>query len=71
MNLTRGLVRTWVVLTALYLANELFSVRPHANPETSDWWSLMWIFGAPPAALAILLALVGWVVSGFRASGQN
>jgi len=71
VNITRGLVRVWIVLTGLYLANQFFSVQPQANHETSDWWSLMWIFGAPPVVLAIVLALLGWIVSGFRSDRPN
>ena len=71
MNITRGLVRTWIALTGLYVANEFFANKPQANKEISDWWSLMWIFAGPPVALAIILVLVGWIMSGFRAGSPN
>ena len=71
MNITAGLVRAWIVLTVLYLGNQLFFVTPWSDKATSDWGSLAWIFLLPPIAFAIALAALGWVLDGFRAKGPN
>jgi len=66
MNLTRGLVRTWIVLTVLYvLAQQLFhNPAPDLNPPF--WWTVLWIFVVPPVGLAVVLAALGWIIAGFR-----
>ena len=62
MNITRGLVRAWIVLTALYLLRTLFA----SSPQPSDWWSLVCVYLGPPIAFAVGLALLGWILDGFR-----
>jgi Na+/proline symporter len=69
VNIKRGLVRAWIVLTAFYVGNQLFFGRPWADSATSEWWALAWIFLLPPIAFAIALAALGWILDGFRVKG--
>jgi hypothetical protein len=65
MNLRKGLVRTWIVLTVLYIVAQIFN-SPGPDVNLADRWTVMWILVAPPAGLAVLLAALGWIISGFR-----
>jgi|HubBroStandDraft_3_1064219.scaffolds.fasta_scaffold279271_1 hypothetical protein len=69
MNVKKGLVRTWILLTILYVANVLFNNG--VTSEVRDWWSLLWIFLAPPLGLAVVLAGLGWVLAGFQQKTTN
>jgi hypothetical protein len=64
VNIKKGLARAWIVLTIFYVANVLFNNRP--TGEVRDWWSLLWIFVMPPLGLAVVLAGLGWVLSGLH-----
>ncbi len=70
MNLTRGLVQTWIVLTILYVLAQLFN-SPAPDANLSFWWAVIWIFVVPPVGLAVLLAALGWIIMGFRQSPSN
>jgi hypothetical protein len=64
MNIRRGLIRTWVVLSVfcvVIMGNNNF---PDVN--MSDWQMLAWIFVAPPVVLAVVLTALGWIIAGFR-----
>jgi hypothetical protein len=39
--------------------------------DLSDWRTVAWIFVMPPLALAVILAAVGWIVTGFRKDPSN
>jgi hypothetical protein len=64
MNVRRGLVRTWVVLTILWIV--AMGNNNVKGVNFADWWTVMWLFVMPPVALAILLVAVGWIIAGFR-----
>ncbi len=70
MTLKRGLVRAWIVLTVLYLANSLFSIRPADAPPIT-WWYVLWVFFVPPIGIGIALAALGWIVDGFITKPQK
>ena len=65
MNLRRGLIRTWIVLSLFWvvgMANNNFP--PDVNLR--DWWTDLWLFVMPPVCFAIVLAAIGWIIVGFR-----
>ena len=64
MNLRRGLVRTWIVLSILWLL--IMGNNNMPGVDLSDWRAVAWIFVMPPLALAVILAAVGWIIAGFR-----
>jgi len=67
MNLRRGFIGAWIVLSVAYIVAKVFmSSLEEMNP--SDWQTFMWDFLMPPLALAAILAAFGWIVSGFRKS---
>jgi hypothetical protein len=57
-------VRTWIVLSVLWLLVMGNNNMPGVN--LSDWRTIAWIFVAPPLGLAVILAAIGWILSGFR-----
>jgi hypothetical protein len=65
MNLRAGLVRTWIVLTVLYVAAQALN-NPGPDVNLADWRTVMWLFVAPPIGFAVLLAALGWIIAGFR-----
>jgi len=69
MNLTRGLVRTWIVLTVLYVLAQLFH-NGAPDVHLPFWWTAL-CFVAPPVGLAVLLAALGWIIAGFRQRPSN
>ena len=64
MNVRVGLVRTWIVLTIIYWASQLFNGRGPDSPPIT-WQYLSWVFLMPPIVLAIVLVAVGWILKGF------
>jgi hypothetical protein len=70
MTLRRGLTRVWLVLSALYVAGQIFSTRPE-GVSFSDWWTVMWVLLMPPLLLAIALAALGWIINGFMGTKQK
>jgi hypothetical protein len=64
MNVKRGVVRAWIVLTVLYWALQLFSFRPHDAPPIT-WQFILWVFLVPPIGIAVGLAALAWILSGF------
>jgi hypothetical protein len=65
MNLRLGLVRAWIVLSAIWLVAMASNTFP-SDVNLRDWWTLIWLFAIPPIGFAILLAALGWVIAGFR-----
>jgi hypothetical protein len=70
MNIRRGLVRTWIVLTILWIVvmgNNNFG----QEVNLADWRVALWILVAPPIGLAILLTALGWIIFGFKGSSPK
>lgn len=63
MNIRRGLIRLWIVLTILWLVIMANNNMP--GVDLSDWRQVAWIFAMPPIVLALILTALGWVLSGF------
>ena len=69
MNIRRGLVRTWIVLSVLWLLVMANNNMP--GVDLSDWRTIVWIFVAPPLGLAVILAAIGWILAGFRGDASK
>ena len=48
MNIRRGLIRTWIVLSVIYIVVQ-GNNSPPPGVDLTDWWTLMWLFVAPPS----------------------
>lgn len=69
MNIRRGLVRTWIVLSVLWVL--LMANNNMPGVDLSDRRMIAWIFVAPPLGLAVVLAAIGWILAGFRHDASN
>jgi hypothetical protein len=74
MNLRRGLLRLWVVLSLgwiVFVGIEIFPSVDWNDPRVEQWrWhnlrlGLEWAFG-PPIAVLIGGVALSWAVAGFR-----
>ena len=66
MNIRRGMIRLWIVLTVFWVLIQINNNMQGVG--LSDWRLAVWIYVIPPIAFAVVVTALGWVLSGFRPS---
>ena len=66
MNIRRGMIRLWIVLTVFWLV--IMGNNNMPGVDLSDWHQAAWIFVIPPIAFAVVLTALGWALAGVRPS---